>query len=206
MFSLWIMGGYWREPTWQNTPGPRTQGPSSCKPPAVLTTTPPPSKRHRHNYTVYQTISDNSDVEKLLGLHVSFGPDSFIARFSLCFSVCHWSSIWVYNCSIWFASELAARRNNADICDISKINENVTQTLFIIFPISLTSKVSLFGDQYSLLSVTEGLLCPCFCFRFEREGLLPTGTIYLFPSVCLPALFSFCQRHVCFNSRLLKTF
>lgn len=92
--------------------------------------------------------------------------------------------IWVFNYSIWFASELAARHNNADIRDISKINENVTQTLFIILPISLTSEVSLIGHRYSLLSVIEVLLCPSFCFLFEREGLLPTGTIYLFPSVC----------------------
>lgn len=117
-----------------------------------------------------------------------------------------WCSIWVYNYSIWFASELAARHNNADIRDISKINENVTQTLFIIFPISPTSKVSLIGHRYFLLSLIEVLLSPCFCSLFEREGLLPPGTIYLLPSVCSPALFRFCQRRVCFNSRLLKTF
>lgn len=148
-------------------------------------------------------LSNFLDYTSFLVQTVSLPDFLFVFLFVLRFCCC---SIWVYNYSIWFASELAARQNNADIRDISQINENVTQRLFIIFPISLTSKVSLIGHRYLLLSFIEVLLGPCFCFLFVREGLLPTGTIYLFPSVCSPALFSFCQRHVCFNSRLLKTF
>lgn len=81
---LWIRGGCWRGPTWQNTPL-LDQGPSSCKPLAALTTTPPPLKRHRHNYTVYQ-------LSNFLITRHFWSRQFYCQIFSLFFC---WCSIWV---------------------------------------------------------------------------------------------------------------